>query len=602
MTRSLDRRAFVAFFSATSLGTGLGGTLFPGALWARLQESADGPTTLTAETLAAAERVAGIELTDDERQMMLRGLERNLRSFEELRALEIPHDVPPSLLFEPWMPGVESQRVEGQRGESQRAERRGSTGDDPGSRSPRLSDEARGPRPASDDDLAFLPLARLAELVHTRQLGAEELARLALARLQRYDPKLLSVVTLTEERALRQARAADREIAAGSWRGPLHGIPWGAKDLLAVRGYSTTWGAAPYREQVLDEDAEVVRRLDDAGAVLVAKLSLGAIAMGDVWFGGRTRSPWDTTQGASGSSAGPGAATAAGCVAFALGTETRGSIVSPSTRNGVTGLRPTFGRVSRTGAMALAWSMDKVGPMCRSAEDCALVFAAIHGADGRDPSARTVPFRWDPDRPLRELRVGYLASAFEEPEGEDDSYPNRAFDLETLRVLREDLGLELHPVGLPDFPIDAVGFMLTAEAAAAFDQLTRSGRDDELTRQDPGAWPNLFRTARLIPAVEYIQASRARTQYMRLLSAAWRDVDVVVAPSFRQGIVGATNLTGHPCVVLPNGFDDEGRPASISFLAHLDRDEDALRVAHAYQRATDFHRRRPDLDAQPDAG
>ncbi|HVS63928.1 MAG TPA: amidase [Thermoanaerobaculia bacterium] len=601
-TSGLDRRAFIAFFYAT----GLGGTLFPGALWARLQqENGESGAAITAEMIADAERVAGIELSEDEREMMLRGVERNLRSYEELRALRIPNEVPPALVFDPRMPGVLTPDAPASSGDS-----RASGSDAHAAASLRLSEQSRGPRSASDEDLAFLPVARLAELVRTRQVGSEELTKLSLDRLRRYDSKLLAIVNFTEDRALRSARAADREIAAGGYRGPLHGLPWGAKDLLAVRGYPTTWGAAPYRDQVVDEDATAVRRLDDAGAVLVAKLTLGALAMGDVWFGGRTRNPWDTTQGASGSSAGPGAATAAGCVAFALGTETRGSIVSPSTRNGNTGLRPTFGRVARTGAMALAWSMDKIGPMCRSAEDCALVFAAIHGADGRDPAARTVPFRWDPYRPLRELRIGYLARAFEEPappaEGGSggsggDRYPNRAFDLETLRVLREDLSLTLHPVEMPDFPIDAVGFMLTAEAAAAFDELTRSNRDDALTRQDPGAWPNLLRTARTIPAVEYIQASRARTQYMRLLSAAWRDVDVVVAPSFRGGHLGATNLTGHPCVVLPNGFDQEGRPASITFLAHLDRDEDALLAAHAYQQATDFHRRRPDLEAQPDA-
>lgn len=335
----------------------------------------------------------------------------------------------------------------------------------------------------------------------------------------------------------------------------------------------------------------MVQRLDDAGAVLVAKLTLGALAMGDVWFGGRTRNPWNTEQGSSGSSAGPGSATASGCVGFSIGTETRGSIVSPSTRNGVTGFRPTFGRVSRHGAMALSWSMDKIGPMCRSAEDCALVFAAIHGADGHDPTTRTTPFRWDAGRDPREIRVGFLERAFEAGE----RYANRDHDLETLRVLRQDLGLELHPVNLPDFPIDALGFILTAEAAAAFDELTRSGRDDELTRQGSGAWPNIFRSARMIPAVEYIQANRARAMYQVMLADAFRDVDVVVAPSYRLGILGATNLTGQPCVAVPNGFTDEGTPLSISFLANLYQDAEALQIAHAYQQATDFHLRRPPL-------
>ena len=418
-----------------------------------------------------------------------------------------------------------------------------------------------------------------------------------MQRLQRYDPALLFAVSLTVERAQRQARVADREIAAGNHRGPLHGIPWGAKDLLAVQGYPTTWGAAPYREQMISDDATVVRRLDEAGAVLVAKLTMGALAMGDYWFGGRTRNPWNSEEGSSGSSAGSGSATAAGCVGFGIGTETRGSIVSPSTRNGVSGFRPTFGRVSRAGAMALSWSMDKIGPMCRSAEDCALVFAAIHGADGIDPSARSIPFSWDAYSDVRGVRVGYLEAAFEE----DEEYTNREFDLQTLRVLREDLGMHLEPVQMPDFPVEAMGFVLMAEAAAAFDSLTRSGRDDELTRQTRRSWPNSFRTARLIPAVEYIQANRARTLYMSQLAEAWRGFDVVVAPSFRNGVVGATNLTGHPCVVVPNGFEEDGTPVSISFIGNLYRDAEALTVAHAYQQATDFHQRYPILDGLPPA-
>jgi Asp-tRNA(Asn)/Glu-tRNA(Gln) amidotransferase A subunit family amidase len=451
--------------------------------------------------------------------------------------------------------------------------------------------------PVTDDKeaLAFLPVTQLAELVRTRQVSSVELTRMYLDRLRRYDPKLMFLVNLTEDLALKQAERADQEIAAGNYKGPLHGIPWGAKDLLATRDYPTTWGAAPYQEQIIHEDATVVKRLETAGAVLVAKLTLGALAMGDYWFGGRTRSPWNTESGSSGSSAGPGSATAAGCVGFSIGTETRGSIVSPATRNGVSGLRPTFGRVSRTGAMALSWSMDKIGPMCRSVEDCALVFAAIQGADGFDPTARTVAFNWDPYQPVEKLRVGYLASAFEE----DERYDNREFDLETLRVLREDMGIELVPIELPDFPAGSLGFVLSAEAAAAFDELTRSNRDDLLTRQQRGAWPNSFRASRFIPAVEYIQANRARTMYMRLFSEAIRDVDVFVTPSYRGGVLGATNLTGHPCVVVPNGFNDEGMPVSISFHGGLFRDAEALLVAHAYQQHTDFHLRHPDVDAQP---
>ncbi len=564
-----DRRRFLAFF----YGTGLAGTLFPGVLWARWQQEPESP--ITAAMIADAEKVAGLEFTPEEREMMRQGLGRYLRAYAAIRDLHLPNDVPPALAFDPRVPGV-VRRLDGAPAPL------------------RLSRWPAPARPESVEELAFMPVARLARLLRRREVSSTELTRLYLERLAHFDPKLKFVVTLTERRALAQARRADQEIAAGLWRGPLHGVPWGAKDLLAVAGYPTTWGAAPYRQQRIDMDATVVQRLDEAGAVLVAKLSLGALAMGDVWFGGRTRNPWKIEQGSSGSSAGPGAATAAGCVGFAIGTETRGSIVSPSTRNGVTGFRPTFGRVSRHGAMALSWSMDKIGPMCRSAEDCALVFAAIHGADGHDATARTVPFDWRPEAGLHGLRIGYLEAAFEE----DERYTNRAFDLETLRVFREQLGAELVPVELPDYPVEALGFVLMAEAAAAFDELTRSGRDAELTRQTAGAWPNQFRTARMIPAVEYIQANRARNVYMRLLSEAWRDVDVVIAPTFRLGIVGATNLTGHPCVVVPNGFTEEGTPVSISFLGQIDGDSAVLRAAHAYQQVTDFHLRRPDVESQ----
>jgi Asp-tRNA(Asn)/Glu-tRNA(Gln) amidotransferase A subunit family amidase len=566
----LDRRAFMGYFSTTSLA----GTLFPGVLWAHLQQRAQGPEpTITTAMIAEAEKIAGLELTEEEREEMRRGLDRNVAAYEDLHALQIPNEIVPALLFEPVMPGVE---VDLERDDIP------------------LRVSPQSPPAVSDDleELAFLPLTQLAELVRTRQVGSVELTRMYLERLERYDPKLLFLVNLTEELALKQAQRADQEIARGSYRGPLHGIPWGAKDLLATRDYPTTWGAEPYREQIIHQDATVVRRLDEAGAVLVAKLTLGALAQGDRWFGGRTRNPWNTQQGSSGSSAGPGSATAAGCVGFAIGTETRGSITSPSTRNGVTGMRPTFGRVSRAGAMTLSWSMDKIGPMCRSAEDCALVFAAIHGADGADPSARGVPFAWDPYRDPRSLRVGYLASAFEPGQ----RYDNREFDLATLRALRHEIGVELVPVELPDFPVGAMSFILSAEAAAAFEELTLSGRDD-LMRDS--SWPNTFRTARLIPAVEYINANRARTIYMRRFSEVMRDIDVFVTPTSRGGVVSATNLTGHPQVVVPNGFSAEGTPYSISFVGGLYKDAEALLLAHAYQQVSDFHLRHPDVDSQP---
>ncbi|GIV77551.1 MAG: amidase [Litorilinea sp.] len=447
------------------------------------------------------------------------------------------------------------------------------------------------PLPADLEELAFLPVTHLAHFIRTRQITARALTEMYLKRLKRLGPQLECVVTLTEERALAQAERADAEIAAGRYRGPLHGIPWGVKDLLATRGIPTTWGAPPYREQIIDVDATVIQRLEQAGAVLVAKLTTGSLAWGDVWFGGRTRSPWNLEEGSSGSSAGSAAATAAGLVGFAIGTETHGSIVSPATQCGVTGLRPTFGRVSRYGAMALAWSLDKIGPLCRSVEDCALVFDAIHGPDGFDPTVVDRPFEWAPPADLSRLRIGYVADAFAQER------EMREQDEATLARLRE-LGAHLIPIQLPDFPIDAAQIILYAEAAAAFDELTRSNQDDLLVRQGEEAWPNRFRVARLIPAVEYIQANRLRTLVIQAMDALLQEIDVYVAPSRSQNL-WLTNLTGHPAVVVPNGFRPNGLPTSITFTGRLYDEATVLAVAKAYQDATDFHLQRPPL---PDPG
>jgi Asp-tRNA(Asn)/Glu-tRNA(Gln) amidotransferase A subunit family amidase len=414
------------------------------------------------------------------------------------------------------------------------------------------------------------------------------LTELYLNRLKKHGPTLECVVTLTEALAIEQAERADLEIAAGKYRGPLHGIPYGAKDLLAVRGYKTTWGAMPYKGQVIDEDATVIKKLEEAGAVLVAKLTLGALAWGDVWYGGMTRNPWDLEEGSSGSSAGSASATAAGLVAFAIGTETWGSIVSPSTRCGTTGLRPTYGRVSRTGAMALSWSMDKIGPICRTVEDCAIVFKAILGPDGVDQSVADLPFDYSATVDLRKLRVGYTKALFEE------EYDNREADAATLEAL-ERLGVDLIPIELPDYPVESLAFILSAEAAAAFDELTRSGKDDLLVRQIKNAWPNVFRSSRLIPAVEYIQANRIRYKVIQSMETTLENVDVYVAPSFGGDNLLLTNLTGHPCVVLPNGFDEDGAPVSISFIGRLFDEGTVLAVAKVYQDATDFHTTHPPM-------
>ncbi|MCB9421470.1 MAG: amidase [Ardenticatenaceae bacterium] len=524
---------------------------------------------ITSETLSQAEKLAGLTFTDSERELMLKGVIERRDDYAKLREVPLPNNVPPALQFVPQVPGTKS----------------------PVPNSPISLDHIPVPqRPFSLEDVAFWPVTYLARLLQTRQVTSVELTEMYLARLKRYDPQLQCVVTLTEERALAQAKQADEEMADGRYRGPLHGIPWGAKDLLAVKGYPTTWGAAPYQDQAIDEDAVVVQRLDEAGAVLVAKLTMGALAWGDVWFGGQTKNPWNTAQGSSGSSAGSAATTAAGLVGFAIGTETYGSIISPANRCGITGLRPTFGRVSRAGAMALSWSMDKIGPLCRSVEDCALVFAAIHGADGVDVTAVTQSFTWSPQIDITGLRIGYIQSAF------DEKRDNMAADKATLDILQQ-MGADVIPIELPNYPVEAMGFILQAEAAAAFDELTRSNRDDLLVRQSQDAWPNVFRQSRLITAVEYIQANRIRTLVMREMADLMAVIDLYVAPSFGGDNLLLTNLTGHPAVVVPNSLSAAGVPnGSITFTGNLYDEATILAVANAYQEATDFHRGRPLLN------
>lgn len=573
-----DRRAFMTYF--TSIG--LGGTLLPGVLWGQVAAGSD----ITSESIAAAAELAGLEFDDTERQMMVDGLKRQSQRLDALHTIAISNGIAPAIVFDP-------------RPTHEGAAASGATGAPAMKRSP-----VTMPRvPANLEELAFAPVTLLSELVRTRRVTAEQLTRMYLGRLERFDPRLQCVVSLTTDRAIRQAREMDAELARGRYRGPLHGIPWGAKDLLATRGYRTTWGAGPFRDQTIDEDAEVVRRLDAAGAVLVAKLTLGELAQGDRWFGGQTKNPWKLDQGSSGSSAGPASATAAGLVGFAIGSETLGSISSPSTRCGVTGLRPTYGRVPRTGAMALSWTMDKLGPLCRTVEDCALVFDAIHGPDGRDKSCIAAPFVWDASVAPSSLRIGYVKAAFDLPETDPANpqrrpHPTKAFDDAALAVLRR-LGVRLIPVELPDLAYDAMRIILTAEAAAAFDDLTRSNRDQELVQQGPFDWANTFRTARFIPAVDYINANRVRSTAIERWDTLFRDIDVIVTPTSASDLAQlvATNLTGHPAVILPHGFRDDGTPVSITFLGKLFGESSLLAVAHAYQSATEFHRRHPDLGA-----
>jgi Asp-tRNA(Asn)/Glu-tRNA(Gln) amidotransferase A subunit family amidase len=622
----LDRRNFMK----TCSGMGLAGTLLPGVLWAQAQAQAEGAKKITKEMIENAAAIADVPISDEYKEMMLENLNDQAKGYEEIYKLHIPNSVEPALIFDPVLPGMKF--------ETERQPLRMSE--------PRLPKEfanfgKAGMRP-NYEALAFASLRELAEMVRTKRVSSMALTEMYLQRLKKFDPTLKFVVTLTEERARAQAKKADAEIAAGKYRGPLHGLPWGAKDLLAVKDYRTTWGAGGFENQMIEEDATVVQRLDEAGAVLVAKLTLGALAQGDVWFGGVTRNPWNTNQGSSGSSAGPASATAAGCVAFSIGSETLGSISSPSTRCGCTGLRPSFGLVPRTGAMALSWSMDKLGPICRTVEDCALVLDAIYGKDGKDRTVQPAAFNWDAKLDWKKLRVGYLKADFEprpeEPQATPTEEPaktpeeqkrrddqkkrreaarvraayDRKYNDAALAKLRE-LGVNLLPAELPKSPYDAMVAMLTAEAAAAFDDLTRSGRDKLLTAQKDFDWPNTFRSARFIPAVEYIQAARARRMAMDAVAKVFDDFDVIVAPTQSQQLV-ITNLTGNPAVILPNGLrgsdapkppsDDPGdfrnaggpgTPASLTFLGKLYGEASLLALARAYQEATGFHLQHPKL-------
>ncbi len=523
---------------------------------------------VTRETIAETEKLLGLDFSSDKNSMLLPGLRQQLRTLEDIRKFPLSNSVPSAMLFNPLPVGF-------QFGTARKKFRTGAP--------PKVA------MPENMDDIAFYSVEQLGALIKSRRLTSEQLTRFYLERLKKYGPKLLCVVTLTEDLALEQARRADREIAAGKYRGPLHGIPYGAKDLLATKGIRTTWGSAPYTNQVFDEDATVIKRLNDAGAVLVAKLTLGELAMGDIWYGGRTRNPWNPQQGSSGSSAGPASAVSAGLVGFAIGTETHGSIVSPSTRCGVTGLRPTYGRVSRTGAMALSGSMDKIGPMCRTVEDCALVFNAIYGPDGVDQTLYDAPFNYDPRIKLKNLRIGYLKNDFENPRG------NRTNDLAALAKFRE-LGATLIPIELPHFPLNDIELVLGVEAAASFDELTLSGRDDLMAEQGQVAWPNTFRKARFVPAVEYIEANRIRYLLIQEMAKTFKNVDLFVAPSGGGDSNQISNQTGHPCIVLPDGFNGTGMPTSICLIGNLFGEANILAVAKAYQDATGFQLRHPNMD------
>ncbi len=523
---------------------------------------------ITPETIAEAGKIAGVRFSDSERAQIARSAAGQRRRYEQRRSVGfLPNGLPPATSFNPLLPGMNAPVGEG--------------GVSLGKR------KMRG-LPESDEDIAFAPATELSGWIRARKLSSERLTRIYLDRLKRIDPQLHCVVTITEDLALEQARRADREMAEGKCRGPLHGIPWGAKDLLETDGIRTTWGAMPYKDRVGKGDAHVVRKLEEAGAVLVAKLTLGALAMGDVWFEDVTRNPFNPEQGSSGSSAGSAAATAAGLVGFALGTETLGSIVSPCMRCGTTGLRPTFGRVARTGAMALCWSMDKIGPICRTVEDTALVLDAINGSDSGDPSSVDVPFRYDAAMSLDSIRVGWSPAWFE---GRASEHDRRA-----LEVVKE-LGARMVEVELPDEPVHALRTILRTESAAAFEELTLSDRDDLLVRQNDGAWPNSFRSAWFVPAIELIQADRFRRRIMEKMAGVFEKVDLLICPSFAANLLTTTNFTGHPSLTLRTGFREDGTPDGITLWGRLFDEGKLCRVGKAMEDRLGVWDRRPEMAA-----
>ena len=572
------RRRFMAHFA----GIGLGATLAPGILWARMQDAA--AKTITVGMIADAMKLSGLDFTEDELKAMVDAANQNLTRYEEMRAIHIPNDVSPPFHFSPLVPGMEVNRA----------------------KQPfRLSTAPAVKRPANLEDAAFWPVRHLAELVRTRQVSSVELTGMYLARLHRYNGKLNNVVTFLDDYGMAEARRADAEIAAGRYKGPLHGIPWGAKDIISVKGYKTTWGSPAFKEQSFDYDASVVELLREAGAVLVAKLATGELASGDNWFGGQTKNPWNLSQGSSGSSAGPSSATAAGSVGFAIGTETSGSILSPAARCGLAGLRPTFGRISRYGVMALSWTQDRLGPICRYAEDCAIVMQAIARPDGRDLSVSDIPFNWNAQLDLKKLRVGWIKESF----GELTTAvvkENAAKVLETLRSIGVS---QFVPIAVPDFTTSVSA--INVESVVFFDEHARAGRMKEARN---GGRPS----GRLIPAVEYLRSQRVRTMMMEKLAEATAKVDVYVVaanPSVGGGPPATTtasepprpttpqtpaqrhfamaNLACYPAINVPNGFLESGSPTNVTFYGRPFGEMEVIALAKAYQDAAGFHLKHP---------
>ncbi len=521
--------------------------------------------------IESAQRLYGLEFEGQAVDTMYNYLGRNKRGYESLREYPVSNETFPAMVFDPHPSGFELP--EGTQEVFQ----------------PDISNNIS--LPDTDEEIAFMGILELASLIKNKKLSSQRLTQIYLDRIEKYDGQLESVITVTTELALEHAKKADAEIASGKYRGVLHGIPFGVKDLMAVQGYPTTWGAAPYRDQEINYTSTVVRKLQEQGAVLIAKLVSGSLARGDVWFGGKTKNPWDLTQGASGSSAGSGSATSAGLVAFSLGTETLGSITSPATRNGVTGLRPTYGRVSRFGVMSLSWSMDKVGPICRSAEDCEIILSAIYGKDAQDPTTNMVPFKPSTVE-LQSLKIAKLQSDILR-----DSASQRGKNvMEAISLLEYKLRESFDTISLPqNYPFGSFDIILRAEAGAFFENMVRSGQVDMMVEQTEGSRANSLRQARFIPAVEYLQANRERRRLIEEINDLFKKYDVIIAPSARSRQLQITNLTGHPVISIPTGFDERGRPTSLTLISNLYQEDKILQLAKFYQSITEFDEKHPPL-------
>lgn len=527
-----------------------------------------GQTKIDTSDIRSASKIISMDFTEAEIDSMQGTLQNRTRVFDKMHQYDLENATPLTLTFSPVLPGMQLDKVQ---------------------QKVRFSTPA-AVLPANRDELAFYSIPQLASLIKSRKITSVELTRFFIDRLKKYGDTLQCVISITEDIAMQEAAQADREIAAGKYRGLLHGIPYGLKDLFSVKGTKTTWGAAPYKNQVLDTDSYVYTRLKEAGGVLVAKLTTGALAMGDYWFGGRTKNPWNLNLGSSGSSAGPASATVAGLVPFAIGTETYGSIISPSTVCGATGLRPTFGTISRSGAMTLSWSLDKPGPIGRSAEDAAVVFYYLHGTDGLDASAVDMPFNYKEKVDLSKLRIAYAANYFSKKDTTGNEY-------KVLEVLRS-LGAKMTPMNFPDsgvYNIEMIGIVIGSEASAAFDAFTRRGLDDLMTRQDKGEWPDYFRASRFIPAAEYVNVNRHRYILMQRVNEVLNDYDVIICPSWGGNQLAITNLTGHPAIALPSGFSKQGLPKSITLVGNLYDEATLLEVAKAYQDATEWNKKHPEM-------